>query len=106
MVSEVLGSSLEPGSGRVVFPLGEEIDRHLPDGSQAVRWECSLGRDLTTVCPPASAGGRAPVHSNCKNEYLVFASGEETAAQVLVDSIVWGFRRLKKPRNRETSASS
>ena len=36
----------------------------------------------------------------CKNEYLVLALGEETAAQPVVVSIVWAFRRLKKPRCR------
>ena len=32
-----------------------------------------------------------------RNEYLVFARGEETAAQATVGAIVWAFRRLKKP---------
>ena len=40
----------------------------------------------------------------CKNEYLVLALGEESAAQAVVGSINWTFRRLKKPR-REMSAS-
>ena len=31
---------------------------------------------------------------------------EETAAQTVVGSIVWAFRRLKKPRSREMSARS
>ena len=39
---------------------------------------------------------------NCKNDYLVLALGEETAVQVVVGSIVWAFRRLKKPMSRET----
>ena len=29
---------------------------------------------------------RAPLHSKCKNEYLVFALGEETAVQAVVGS--------------------
>ena len=29
---------------------------------------------------------------------------EETAAQALVGSIVWAFRKLKKPKSREMSA--
>ena len=40
----------------------------------------------------------------CKNEYLVLTLGEETAVQAVVGSIVWAFRRLKKPRCREMSA--
>ena len=43
-------------------------------------------------------------HSNCKNEYLVLALGEETAVHAIVGSIVWAFRRFKKPRCREMSA--
>ena len=35
----------------------------------------------------------------------MLALGEETAVQVVVGSIAWAFRRLKKPRRiRETSA--
>ena len=43
---------------------------------------------------------------NCENEYLVLALalGEETADEAVVGSIVWAFRRLKKPRSREMSA--
>ena len=40
-----------------------------------------------------------------KNEYLVLALGEKTADQAVVGSIVWAFRRLKKPRCREMSSS-
>ena len=40
----------------------------------------------------------------CKNEYLVLALREETAVQAVGNSIVWAFRRLKKPRYREMSA--
>ena len=36
-------------------------------------------------------------------EYLVLQLGEETAVQSVVGSIVWAFRRLKKPRSREMS---
>ena len=39
-----------------------------------------------------------------KNEYLVLVLGEETAVQAVVGSIVWAFRRLKKPWCREMSA--
>ena len=38
---------------------------------------------------------------NCKNEYLVLAPEEESTVQAVVGSIVWAFRRLKKPRIRE-----
>ena len=41
----------------------------------------------------------------CKNEYPVLPLGEETAVQAVVGSIIWAFRRLKKPRCREMSAS-
>ena len=55
-----------------------------------VRWACSLGRALTNVHPQG-----APQFTNCKNEYLVLALGEETAVQAVVDSTDWAFRRLK-----------
>ena len=45
-----------------------------------------------------------PSPLNCKNEYPVLALWEETAVQAVVGSIVWAFRRLKKPRNRKMSA--
>ena len=45
----------------------------------------------------------APLHSSVKNEYPVIPLGEETV-QAVVGSIVWTFRRLKKPRRREMSA--
>ena len=38
------------------------------------------------------------------HEYLVLAVVEEAAVQAVVGSIVWAFRRLKKPRCREMSA--
>ena len=44
----------------------------------------------------------SPLH--CKNKHLVLALREETAVQVVVGSIVWAFRRLKKPMSREMSA--
>ena len=44
---------------------------------------------------PVFAHRARPTPLKCKNEYLVLALGEETAAQVVV---VWAFRRLKKPR--------
>ena len=34
----------------------------------------------------------------------MLALGEETAVQAVVGYIVWTFRRLKKPKNREMSA--
>ena len=40
----------------------------------------------------------------CKIEYLVLPLGEETAVQAVVGSIVWAFRRLKKPMSRGMSA--
>ena len=45
-----------------------------------------------------------PTPLKCKNEYPVLALGEETAVQAVVGSIVWAFRRLKKPRSWEMSA--
>ena len=45
-----------------------------------------------------------PTPLKCKNEYLVLALEEETAVQAVVGSIVWAFRRLKKPRCRDMSA--
>ena len=63
--------------------------------SGTVRWKCSLGQALTTVPP-------GPL--NLKIENLVLALGEEIAVQAVVGSIVWAFRRLKKPRCREMSA--
>ena len=52
-------------------------------------------------CSPV---GRTPLHSKCKNLYLVLALGEGTTVQTVVGSIVLAFRRLKKPRCREMSA--
>ena len=46
----------------------------------------------------------SPSQLNCKNEYLVFVNGAETAAQTIVSYIDWAFRRIKKPRRREMSA--
>ena len=40
----------------------------------------------------------------CKNEYLVFALGEETALETVVGFIVWAFRRIEKPGIQEISA--
>ena len=41
---------------------------------------------------------------NRTNEYLVLALGKEAAVLAVVDSTVWAFRRLKKPRCQEMSA--
>ena len=40
----------------------------------------------------------------CKNEYIVFALGRETAAQAVIRSIVWAFRELEEQRCRGMSA--
>ena len=53
---------------------------------------------------PLFAHEARPTPLKCKNEYPMLALGEETAVQALVGSIVWAFRRLKKPRIREMSA--
>ena len=45
-----------------------------------------------------------PTPLKCKIEDLVLPLGEETAVQAVVGSIVWPFRKFKKPRCRETSA--
>ena len=70
--------------GPVVFPSGRKINRHC-------RVECSLCRALITT-----------VHPIIKNEYLVFALVDEV--QAVVDSIVWAFRMVKKPRTWEMNA--
>ena len=53
---------------------------------------------------PLFANRARPAPLKCENEYLVLPLGEETAVQAVVGSIVWAFRRLKKPRSREMSA--
>ena len=50
---------------------------------------------------PRFAHRARPTPLKCKNEYPVLPLGEETAVQAVVGSIVWAFRRLKKPRCRE-----
>ena len=52
-------------------------------------------------CSPIRA---RPTPLKCKNEYLVLPLREETAVQAVVGTIVWAFRRLKKPRCRNMSA--
>ena len=52
---------------------------------------------------PLFAYRARPTPLKCKNEYPVLPLGEETAVQAVVGSIVWAFRRLKKPRCREMS---
>ena len=42
---------------------------------------------------PLFAHRARPTPLKCKNEYLVLALEEETAAQAVVGSIVWAFRR-------------
>ena len=53
---------------------------------------------------PLFAHRARPTPLKCKNEYPVLALVEETVVQTVVGSIVWAFRRLKKPRYREMSA--
>ena len=50
--------------------------------------------DLTIVRLKPGRGTR-PSARNCKNEYIVFALGNETAAQTVVGCIVWVLHRLK-----------
>ena len=60
-------------------------------------------RNRTIVRP--SLGWRARNSlSNCKNEYLVFALVRKLQLGAVVGSIVWTFRKLKKPRCRERNA--
>ena len=47
---------------------------------------------------PLFAHRARPTPLKCKNEYMVLPLGEETAVQGVVGSVVWAFRRLKKPR--------
>ena len=54
-----------------------------------------MSRSLTSVRSRFRLEPSVPVHSNVKNEYLVFALGKETAVQAVVGSIVWAFRGLK-----------
>ena len=49
---------------------------------------------------PSSDWRARPSPLRCKNEYMVFTLRNGTAAQVVVGSIVWAFRRFKKPRCR------
>ena len=53
---------------------------------------------------PLFAHKARPTPLKCKNEYPVLPLGEETAVQAVVGSIVWAFRRHKKPRSLEMSA--
>ena len=57
---------------------------------------------------PLFAERARPNRLKRENEYLLLALGEETAVQAVVDSIsiVWAFRRLKKPSCREMSTRS
>ena len=90
-----------PNLGHLVFPIDKEIIQ------QVARWLSSLGMLIGKPLPPF-------VHKTClillithsKHEYLVLALGEETAAHAVVDSIVWEFRRLKKPMSLEINARS
>ena len=52
--------------------------------------------------PPLAYRAR-PLHSSVKRSTWCF-HWEETAIRAVVGSIVWAFRRLKKPRCREMSA--
>ena len=54
---------------------------------------------------PLFAHRARPTPLKCKNEYLVLPLVEGPLVQAVVGSIVWSFRRLKKPRSREIVAS-
>ena len=43
---------------------------------------------------------------DCKSEYLVFALSEETAAQAVVNSIIWAFSSGSQAQSREMNARS
>ena len=65
--------------------------------------EYSLGLDVTTVRPQSRLEGA--IHSlNCKKLVPGVGTKGGSAAQAIVGSIVWAFRRLKKPRNWQMSA--
>ena len=53
---------------------------------------------------PLFAHRAHPTPLKCKNEYPVLPLGEDTAVKAVVGSIVWAFRRFKKPRCQEMSA--
>ena len=69
------------------FQVGKEINRHCLVAKFAV-----------------DAHWAEPSPLKCENEYPVLPLGEETAVQTVIGSIVWAFRRLKKPRSWEMSA--
>ena len=81
------------------FPLGKKMNRHC--------YVAQFAGNAHWAEPSPLFGYRArPSLLNCENEYLVLALVEGTAAQAVVGSIVWAFRRLKKPKSREMSARS
>ena len=56
------------------------------------RWECSFGRGFTDFRTQFSKARHSL--GNCKNEYMVLELENEAAAQAVIGSIVWAFRRL------------
>ena len=60
----------------------------------------------STMFAPSLGWTAYPGPINWKNEFLVFASKEETAARTLVDSMVWAFRRLGKMNPRSYALHS
>ena len=92
---------LETRLCHLVFPLGKEIKSALLCG--LVRWKWAETSQLFAD----SLNWRARSSPlNCENEPQKLTPGKKTGDQAVVGSIVWVFRRLKKPRSREMSARS
>ena len=96
--SERRSPGFETRSGRLVFPLEKENNRHCQMTQFARKVDCPN----SCHCPPS---GRAPAHSTVKAMYLVFAPGEGTERQQAALSSA-PFRRLKKTKCQEMSARS
>ena len=67
------------------------------------RWPSSLVVLIGPSPHHCSPTGRALLHSSVKTSTRCFHWGEETAVHAIVGSIIWAFRRQKKPRCREMS---
>ena len=92
---EVPGSKLACATW--FFPQARKLNRHCQ--------VAHFARNAHWAEPsPLFAERARPTPLKCTNEYLVLPLGEETAVQAVVGSVVWAFRRLKKPRCREMSA--
>ena len=85
-------------------PLCSFLDKCVRKLIGIARWRSSLVVLTEPSLHHCSPIERVPLHSKCKNEYMVLALEEETAAQTVVGSIVLAFRKLKMSRSWEMSA--